>query len=69
MKNTKEYNAKYYREHREEIRAKKREKYKADPEKTKRQVKAWREANREHWNEYMRERRRKLKSIDKTRVV
>lgn len=64
MKSTKEYNARYYQKHKEEIKAKKRELYKANPGKVKNQVRAWRASNREHWNEYMRERRKRLKYLN-----
>ncbi len=62
MTNSKEYNARYYQEHQDKIKAKKKELYKADPAKYKERAKAWVEANREQWNAYMRERRRKLKA-------
>ena len=62
MANSKEYNARYYQEHRDEIKAKKKEQYEADPVKYKERAKAWVEANREQWNAYMRERRKKLKA-------
>lgn len=59
MANSKEYNAKYYREHKEEISEKRKKKYHADPEPYKEAVYKWRENNREKWNAYMRERRKK----------
>ena len=58
MANSKEYNAKYYREHKEELSEKKKKAYKENPEKNKERVYRWREKNREKWNAYMRERRK-----------
>lgn len=54
----KEYNAKYYQEHREEIAEKRKKRYQANPEPYKEAVHKWREKNRERWNAYMRERRK-----------
>lgn len=62
MANSKEYNAQYYQEHQDKIKVKRKEQYKSDPAKYKKRAKAWVEANREQWNAYMRERRRKLKA-------
>lgn len=55
------YNAKYYQEHRDEIRTRKKRLYNKDIAIARK--KAWleREGNREKWNAYMRERRRKAK--------
>lgn len=58
MTNRKEYNAKYYREHKAELSEKRKKKYHADPESYKKAVYKWRENNREKWNAYMRERRK-----------
>lgn len=58
MSNKKEYNAKYYREHKEELSEQRKKKYHANPEPYKRAVYKWRENNREKWNAYMRERRK-----------
>ena len=48
-----EYNKRYWREHKEEIKKKRGN--------TTEKTRAWREANRERWNAYMREYRRKKK--------
>ena len=61
MSNTKEYNAKYYQEHKAEIRERKIKRYKENPEIYKERAKQWVEANREKWNAYMRERRKQAK--------
>lgn len=58
MANSKEYNAKYYAEHKEELSEKKKKAYRENPEKNKERVYKWRENNREKWNAYMRERRK-----------
>lgn len=58
MANSKEYNAKYYQEHKKELSEKKKKAYRENPEKSKELVYKWREKNRERWNAYMRERRR-----------
>ena len=58
MANSKEYNAKYYQEHKEELSEKKKKAYRENPEKSKELVYKWREKNRERWNAYMRERRK-----------
>ncbi len=65
MANSKEYNAKYYQEHKKELSEKKKKAYRENPEKSKELVYKWREKNRERWNAYMRERRR----IDKSKAV
>lgn len=58
MANSKEYNAKYYQEHKKELSEKKKKAYRENPEKSKELVYKWREKNRERWNAYMRERRK-----------
>ena len=61
MSNTSEYNSRYYAEHKEEISERRKKVYKRDKKKiTERNLK-WRNNNREHWNAYMREYRRKKK--------
>ena len=61
MSNTSEYNARYYAEHKKEISERRKKVYKRDKKKiTERNLK-WRDNNREHWNAYMREYRRKKK--------
>lgn len=65
MANSKEYNAKYYQEHKKELSEKKKKAYRENPEKSKELVYKWREKNRERWNAYMRERRR----VDKEQGV
>lgn len=64
MGNNKEYNAKYYQEHRRQIVERKKKHYEEHKEEILARNKRWVESNREHWNEYMRERRKKLKGID-----
>lgn len=64
MTNSKEYSAKYYQEHRQEIAERKKKHYEAHKEEILARNKRWVENNRERWNEYMRERRKKLKAID-----
>ena len=64
MANTKEYNARYWAEHRTELLAKKKRAYEKDPAKVRERNKRWLDANRDKWNAYMRERRRKAK-LDK----
>lgn len=58
MINSKEYNAKYYEEHKEEISEKRKKKYRENPKKYKDAIYKWRENNKEKWNAYMRERRK-----------
>lgn len=64
MANSKEYNAKYYAEHKKELSEKRKKAYRENPEKNKERVYKWRENNREKWNAYMRERRRIDKQAD-----
>ena len=64
----KEYNAKYWAEHKEEISAKRKEYYKEHKEEIDKRNRVWLDANREHWNEYMRKRRAKQK-LDKENNV
>lgn len=61
MSNSKEYNAKYYAEHKEELSKKRKEVYKKDRERILKRNKKWLKDNREQWNEYMREYRRRRK--------
>ena len=61
MSNSKEYNAKYYAEHKEELSKKRKEMYKKDRERIIERNKKWLKDNREQWNEYMREYRRRRK--------
>lgn len=64
MVSSKEYSAKYYQEHRQEISERKKRHYEEHKEEILARNKRWLENNREHWNEYIRERRKKLKGID-----
>ena len=64
MANSKEYNAKYYQGHKQQIVERKKKHYKEHKEEILSRNKKWVENNREQWNEYMRERRKKLKNID-----
>lgn len=59
--NRREYFKKYYEEHKKELSEKKAEQYKRNPEKYKAAHARWMQENREKWNAYMRERRRKAK--------
>lgn len=59
--NRQEYFKKYYEEHKKELSEKKAEYYKRNPEKYKASHARWMQENREKWNAYMRERRRKAK--------
>lgn len=58
----KAYNDKYWAEHRYEILKKRRERYKKDKKKIDAQNRRWLDANREHWNAYMRDYRKKKKA-------
>ena len=60
-----EYNAKYWAANRERISKKRKENYEKDPSKILERNKRWLENNREHWNAYQREYRRRQRSIDK----
>ena len=64
MANSKEYNAKYYQGHKQQIVERKKKHYKEHKEEILSRNRKWVENNRERWNEYMRERRKKLKNID-----
>lgn len=64
MRNNKEYNAKYYQEHKQQIVERKKKHYEEHKEEILARNRKWIEDNRGHWNEYMRERRKKLKGID-----
>ena len=59
MANSKEYNAKYYQEHKQEISERKKQHYQEHKEDILARNKRWMENNREHWNAYMRNRRKK----------
>lgn len=63
-KDRSEYNKKYWAEHKEELSAHRKERYKREKDKIDAINRRWLDANREHWNAYMRERRRKAK-LDK----
>ncbi len=69
MSNSKEYNARYYQEHRKEISEKRKQKYKENPEPYKEAVVKWRKRNKDKWLAYIRERRAKLKDIDEMENV
>ena len=64
----KEYNAKYWADHKEQISARRKETYKRDRDAIIRRNKQWLENNKEHWNAYQREYRRK-KKLDKKEQV
>lgn len=64
MTDKKEYNAKYYQEHKAEIAERKKRHYEEHREEILARNKKWQKDNKEYWNEYMRERRKKLKAID-----
>ena len=59
MADSKEYNAKYYREHKQEISERKKKHYEKHREDILARNKRWMENNRDHWNAYMRDRRKK----------
>lgn len=63
-KSKSEYNAKYWAEHKEQITAHRRQYYQENKDKIDKRNRKWLDANRDRWNEYMRERRAKLK-LDK----
>ena len=66
----KEYNAKYWSKHSEEINKSRRAKYKEDKDKFLDRNKRWLDKNRDRWNAYQREyRKRKQESIDKSKEV
>lgn len=64
-----EYNAKYWAAHKERISEKRRKAYKEDPTKVNERNKRWLENNRERWNAYQREYRRRHNAIDKPAEV
>ena len=61
---TKEYNAKYWAEHKKEISEKRKEAYQRDKDKIKVRNKKWVEKNREKWNAYLREYRKAKKEAN-----
>ena len=61
----KEYNAKYWAEHKEEISKRRKEFYKEHKEEIDARHQRWLDENRDHWNKYMRERRRKARLDEK----
>lgn len=62
-----EYNAKYWASHREELSKSRRERYKRDKAVILESNKRWLEKNRDHWNAYQREyRKRKIAELDKS---
>ena len=62
--NRSEYNAKYWAEHKKEISERRKKLYREHKEEIDERNKRWLNANREHWNAYLREYRRK-KKLDK----
>ena len=68
MANSKEYNAKYWQEHKEEISERRKKLYKERKGEIDERNKRWLDANRDKWNAYMRERRRKAK-LDRSEGV
>lgn len=70
MSNSKEYNARYWKEHKEKISEKRKKRYEEDAEYREHitnKSKKWVEKNRDKWNAYMRERRKKVKAVDETK--
>lgn len=63
-KDRSEYNAKYWAEHKEELCARRKEVYKRDRDKINKRNIQWKKDNKEKWNAYMREYRRR-KKLDK----
>lgn len=63
-----EYNAKYWAEHKEEISERRKKLYKEHKTEIDERNKRWLNANRDKWNAYMRERRKKAK-LDKSEKV
>lgn len=64
----KEYNANYWKEHKEEISEARKRKYKKDRDKILTRNKKWLKDNKDHWNAYQREyRRRKKEGLDKSK--
>ena len=66
MMNRSEYNAKYWAEHKEEISERRKKLYKEHKAEIDERNKRWLNANRDKWNAYMRERRKKAK-LDKSK--
>ena len=64
----KEYNSKYWAEHKSEISAHRKAFYQEHKAEINERNKRWLDANRDKWNAYMRERRRKAK-LDKQKDV
>lgn len=62
--NTKEYNAEYYRKHRKEISEQRKQHYQEYKECIRARNRKWLENNREQWNAYMRNRRKKEEQND-----
>ena len=61
-----EYSAKYWATHREQISEKRKKKYQENRDKILERNKRWLQGNKEKWNEYQREyRKRKKESLDK----
>lgn len=72
MSNSKEYNAQYWNDHKKEISEKRKKRYKEDEEHREhvaKKSKEWVENNRDKWNAYMRERRKKAKAIDENNTI
>ena len=68
--NTKEYNAKYWKEHKEQISERRKKFYQEHKEEISKRNKRWIEANRDKWNAYQREYyRRKKAELDKNKQV
>lgn len=65
VSNSKEYNAKYYKEHREEIVNRKKAFYKKNKQEIIDRNKRWFKENNEKWNEYMREYRKRKKNVQR----
>ena len=63
-KDRSEYNAKYWAEHKEELCARRKEVYKRDRDKINKRNIQWKKDNKEKWNAYMSEYRRR-KKLDK----
>lgn len=66
--NKSEYNAKYWAEHKKEISERRKKLYKEHKAEIDERNKRWLNANRDKWNAYMRERRKKAK-LDKEKQV
>ena len=68
MANSKDYNAKYWQEHKEEISERRKKLYRERKGEIDERNKRWLDANRDKWNAYMRERRRKAK-LDRSKDI